>query len=168
VQALGQTASHPLDLLKVRLQVQGAGPGNVKAKQYTGIASGLMHVVRTEGLRGCYKGWQAAVLREFSYSGLRIGLYEPVKNLFGATDPAHTPLYLKVASGACSGMLGAAIANPFDLVKVQAVFALRLSTKFARPACCRTKAFPACPGTIPGSGGPQSLRRARKCVQGYA
>jgi hypothetical protein len=128
--ALGQTSSHPLDLLKIRLQVQGAGQRGMN-KQYAGIVSGLMHIVRTEGVRGCYKGWQAAVLREFSYSGLRVGLYEPVKNLFGAKDPAHTPLYLKVASGACSGMVGAAVANPFDLLKVPPFICARSPDPFS-------------------------------------
>lgn len=46
-----------------------------------------------------------ALVREASYSSIRIGAYEPIKRLFGATDPAHTPLYKKIASGATSGMI---------------------------------------------------------------
>lgn len=44
-----------------------------------------------------------SLLRESSYSTLRIGAYEPLKRLFGATDPAHTPLWKKICAGAISG-----------------------------------------------------------------
>ena len=46
-----------------------------------------------------------ALIRECVYSGIRIGAYEPMKVLFGATDPAHTPVYKKLAAGASSGIV---------------------------------------------------------------
>ena len=58
-------------------------------------------------------------MREATYSTLRLGLYEPLKELFGATDPAHTPLWKKVCSGAISGAIGSAIACPTDVVKIR-------------------------------------------------
>lgn len=62
----------------------------------------------------------------------RMGGYDVIKDFLGATDPSHTPLWKvgqvtlsflrphqeqKIVSGAASGALGAAIANPTDLVK---------------------------------------------------
>lgn len=44
-----------------------------------------------------------SLMREGSYSTIRLGAYEPLKRLFGATDPAHTPLWKKLCAGACSG-----------------------------------------------------------------
>ena len=58
-------------------------------------------------------------MREASYSTLRLGLYEPLKEWFGATDPAHTPLWKKVCSGAIAGAIGSAIACPTDVVKIR-------------------------------------------------
>lgn len=58
-------------------------------------------------------------MREASYSTLRLGLYEPLKELFGAQDRAHTPLWKKVCSGAISGAIGSAIACPTDVVKIR-------------------------------------------------
>lgn len=58
-------------------------------------------------------------MREASYSTLRLGLYEPLKELFGAKDRAHTPLWKKVCSGAISGAIGSAIACPTDVVKIR-------------------------------------------------
>ena len=60
-----------------------------------------------------------SLMREASYSTLRLGLYEPLKGLFGAKDRAHTPLWKKVCSGAISGAIGSAIACPTDVVKIR-------------------------------------------------
>lgn len=48
-------------------------------------------------------------MREGSYSTIRLGAYEPLKRLFGATDPAHTPLWKKICAGATSGKLNVEI-----------------------------------------------------------
>lgn len=61
----------------------------------------------------------AGLHRQILYGGLRIGLYEPVKNMFmgGETDkPA--PLPIKIAAGMTTGAFAIAVASPTDLVKV--------------------------------------------------
>lgn len=40
-----------------------------------------------------------------------------MKDLLQAHDPATTPFWKKVVAGGASGMIGAAIASPTDLVK---------------------------------------------------
>ena len=45
----------------------------------------------------------ASMMREGSYSTIRVGAYETLKWQFGATDPAHTPITKKLVSGANSG-----------------------------------------------------------------
>lgn len=35
-----------------------------------------------------------------------------MKDVLGAVDPAHTPLWKKIVAGATSGAFGSAIANP--------------------------------------------------------
>ncbi len=58
-------------------------------------------------------------MREGSYSTIRLGAYEPFKQLLGAHDPAHTPFYKKMVAGAISGSIGSAIATPTDLIKIR-------------------------------------------------
>ena len=61
--------------------------------------------------------------RQCLFGGLRIGLYEPVKNVYmGDRPPGDAPLYLKVAAGLTTGALAIAIASPTDLVKVNTAF----------------------------------------------
>lgn len=58
-------------------------------------------------------------MRESSYSTLRLGLYEPFKVYFGGVDVTHTDLKVKVAAGSLSGLIGSALANPTDVLKVR-------------------------------------------------
>ena len=67
----------------------------------------------------CFYSLTASILREASYSTIRIGAYEPMKELLGAHNPARTPLWKKIVAGASSGAIGSAMASPTDLVKIR-------------------------------------------------
>ena len=58
-------------------------------------------------------------MREGSYSSIRLGLYEPLKQVLGETNKAKTPLFKKIICGGISGTIGSAIASPTDLVKIR-------------------------------------------------
>jgi len=70
-------------------------------------------------LTGLYRGLTATILRESSYSTIRLGMYEPFKNMLGGTDPKNTPIYIKMLAGSLSGMIGSSLANPTDILKVR-------------------------------------------------
>lgn len=57
---------------QVRLQLQNVGGGDGGAKLSLGRMA--VHIVRTEGPAALMSGWQASVMREMSYSGIRMGL----------------------------------------------------------------------------------------------
>lgn len=115
----GQSVANPMDVMKIRLQIQGESVKAGGPVKYGGMVTGLATIVREEGVQGLYKGLKPALLREASYSALRMGLYEPIKEVLGATDPTQTPLWLKIVAGGSAGALGGAIANPADLIKVR-------------------------------------------------
>ena len=72
----------------------------------------------TEGVRGLYRGFTAATMREMTYSTLNLAGYEPMKQLLGLKG-SYQPLYLKVAAGALSSGLAALPCSPTDLLKVR-------------------------------------------------
>eukprot|EP01083_Nonionella_stella_P014691 41230_1 len=118
--------TNPIDVIKVRMQLEGelvkersTSVSLYKDRYYRGWIRGALRIVEDEGVLGLYKGLAPSLLREGSYSTIRLGAYESFKELFGATDPAHTPLHKKILAGGCSGALGSAIATPTDLVKVR-------------------------------------------------
>ncbi|XP_071478063.1 mitochondrial substrate carrier family protein ucpB-like [Diadema antillarum] len=117
-------ATNPIDVTKIRMQLEGElQQQNAKAafqqRYYKGILPGMVTIARDEGIKGLYKGVTPSLIREAVYSTIRLGAYEPIKVLFGATDPAHTPLYKKLAAGATSGAIGSTIATPTDLIRVR-------------------------------------------------
>ncbi|XP_060069210.1 mitochondrial substrate carrier family protein ucpB-like [Ylistrum balloti] len=118
------TITNPVDVIKIRMQLENElatqkGIQVLKNRYYDGFLKGGVRIVSDEGIRGLYKGIVPSLMREGSYSTIRMGAYEPVKVLFGATDPAHTPLWKKICAGALTGAIGSSIAVPTDLVKVR-------------------------------------------------
>lgn len=108
--------THPIDTIKIRLQKEGEGvSGTHKQKKYYNILRGIKVITKEEGFLALYKGLIPSLLREASYSTLRLGLYEPFKELLGGTDPKNTPIWIKFLSGLLSGSTGALISNPLDL-----------------------------------------------------
>ena len=75
-------------------------------------------MVHAEGVRGLYKGISASFCRESTYSTLRLGMYEPFKQIVGAKE-ANAPMYLQAVAGLLSGLTGAMFTNPADLLKVR-------------------------------------------------
>jgi hypothetical protein len=116
----GASATNPVDVVKIRMQIDGdLAKRESRPRVYTGMVQGMRTIFAQEGVSGLYKGVGGSLCREMSYSGFRFGAYETVKELLGAKDPKNTPLWKKLAAGSMSGAIGAAIANPCDLVKIR-------------------------------------------------
>lgn len=73
-----------------------------------------------EGIQGLFRGITPSMLREASYSSIRMGLYEPVRQFVAPNKPLNEiSLWQKIVAGFFSGGVGSAIANPTDLVKIR-------------------------------------------------
>lgn len=111
---IAASCTHPIDSLKVRMQIVAEGGG----ARPSAVAV-LRQLAAEEGfVNGIYRGLFASLLRESTYSALRLGLYEPVKTAVGAGDP-DAPFSLRLLAGGLSGTVAAATTNPTDLVKVR-------------------------------------------------
>ncbi|KAJ6723511.1 MITOCHONDRIAL SUBSTRATE CARRIER FAMILY PROTEIN UCPB [Salix koriyanagi] len=112
--AAATAITHPLDVLKVRLQMQLVG----QRGPLTGMGQVAAQVLKKEGPKALYLGMMPALIRSVLYGGLRLGLYEPSKyacNLaFGSSN-----ILLKIASGAFSGAVATALTNPVEVLKVR-------------------------------------------------
>ncbi|KNC54104.1 substrate carrier family protein ucpB [Thecamonas trahens ATCC 50062] len=110
------------DVAKVRSQCQKqAMASNPNLKPIYNTFTGTMRViVKEEGIGGLLlPGMGASILRELSYSSIRLGLYPIVKRAIG-TDDEHGDVGLapKIAASLMTGALGSAIANPTDRIKI--------------------------------------------------
>ena len=101
------------------MQLQGELEKAGHSKRHKTILHAARNVYRQEGFSGLYKGLSASLARESSYTTIRLGLYEPFKQMFGAEEGQKVPFHLQVAAGMMSGLTGSVLANPTDLVKVR-------------------------------------------------
>ncbi|KAF1835994.1 mitochondrial carrier [Decorospora gaudefroyi] len=104
--------THPLDLVKVRLQTQAAHGVRLNMVKMFG------HVVKNEGILGLYKGISAAQLRQVTYSMTRFGIYETLKERMTTADAKPSFLTL-VGMASVSGFLGGFAGNPGDILNVR-------------------------------------------------
>ncbi|GAB9473345.1 hypothetical protein Gpo141_00010498 [Globisporangium polare] len=81
----GATASfvtNPLDLIKLRLQIQRAYAAEANAVAYTGIVDGLSQVIRKEGVLALYKGAGARVAFHAPSTAITMSLFESCRRFF--------------------------------------------------------------------------------------
>ncbi|CAN1142401.1 Mitochondrial uncoupling protein 1 [Linum perenne] len=112
----------PLDTAKVRLQLQKSAVGGdvLTLPRYNGMLGTVATIAREEGAASLWKGIIPGLHRQCLYGGLRIGLYEPVKNFYVGPDfVGDVPLSKKILAALTTGAVGISIANPTDLVKVR-------------------------------------------------
>lgn len=106
--------TNPIDVVKIRLQLQGEG----KCKGYKGKAIGggniglfamFRVILKEEGLLAFWKGVVPSLLREITYSSIRLGAYEPVRNFMSSAEEregGQISLWKKLLAGASAGAVG--------------------------------------------------------------
>ncbi|CAI0419896.1 unnamed protein product [Linum tenue] len=115
-------STHPIDLIKVRMQLQGESSASATALRpalaFRPIAVGA-RIVQQEGVKALFSGVSATVLRQTLYSTTRMGIYDILKQKW--TDPSTKimPLPKKISAGLIAGAIGAAVGNPADLAMVR-------------------------------------------------
>mmetsp|Transcript_24039 Transcript_24039/g.33613 ORF Transcript_24039/g.33613 Transcript_24039/m.33613 type:complete len:290 (+) Transcript_24039:60-929(+) len=111
-----EAATMPLDVIKVRMQVQGQ-KGTVAYKTFLET---LGTVIRSDGVFALWTGTGPALLRQGTYGTLRVGLYARAKEYLGVLDGStEANPVRKISAGIASGSFSAAVCNPTDLIKVR-------------------------------------------------
>ncbi|KAJ6073229.1 hypothetical protein N7467_011314 [Penicillium canescens] len=105
--------SHPLDLIKVRMQME---PGGAKA----GTFASCVRIVRGEGVLALYNGLILTILTysTVTYGSVRIGLYETLKDKAKANNFPASPPVLGVLA-AISGFVGGIFGNASDIGNIR-------------------------------------------------
>eukprot|EP00927_Polykrikos_kofoidii_P060450 TRINITY_DN5542_c0_g2_i1.p1 TRINITY_DN5542_c0_g2~~TRINITY_DN5542_c0_g2_i1.p1 ORF type:complete len:337 (+),score=42.67 TRINITY_DN5542_c0_g2_i1:173-1183(+) len=115
--AAADAVTIPLDVVKVRMQLQGEG-GH---RQYRSTLDAALKIARREGPLAFTKGLAPTVLRQLSYGSLRFGLYSECKQLLGVNSQtaASSAVFSRLAAGVVAGSTAAFVCNPIDLIKVR-------------------------------------------------
>jgi solute carrier family 25 oxoglutarate transporter 11 len=120
---VGASASHPLDLIKVRMQIEGeaAASAGAAAGPRVGMVGLGRSIFQESGVPGLFRGLTASLFRQFFYSGGRFGVYDMLKSAAGVQDGsgASPSLVQLVGMAATAGAVGACVANPGDVAMVR-------------------------------------------------
>ena len=110
--ALTNCIVYPIDFARTRLS---ADLGKSKSqRQFTGISDCLKKTYMESGIRGVYRGLNAAIFGIFIYRGLFFGLYDSGKLLFPATGENYLS---KILFAQCVVIISETISYPTDTIK---------------------------------------------------
>jgi solute carrier family 25 folate transporter 32 len=107
----------PLDVTKVRLQVQGTLGG--KNRYSGGIYSSLRKIYTEEGFRGVFKGVGPALVTVPLFWGVYWPIYDKMKSHFGSRDSGVSSSTGHILSAVVAGATSDVITNPFWVTRTR-------------------------------------------------
>lgn len=102
----------PLDLIKNRMQLIGADGG--KKVSSFGV---VQQIIKSEGVFALYNGLSAGLLRQASYTTVRMGAYNSLVERFSVNG--KTPFVVQLGSGLAAGATGAFFGTPAEVSLVR-------------------------------------------------
>nr|XP_033186457.1 mitochondrial 2-oxoglutarate/malate carrier protein-like [Bombus vancouverensis nearcticus] len=106
---IGQTCTHPLDATKIRMQILRSS-----------LRDTIYRTYQEHGVRGFYVGWTPAILRQLTYTTTRLGVYNTLYDLISSyVGRLNYPTMVTI--GMFSGICGALVGTPADLIYVRMV-----------------------------------------------
>mmetsp|Transcript_5115 Transcript_5115/g.15495 ORF Transcript_5115/g.15495 Transcript_5115/m.15495 type:complete len:395 (+) Transcript_5115:101-1285(+) len=116
--ATSTTLTYPLDLMRARRTVDFRGDVP------TQLLSGLAHILKTEGVRGLFRGLLPSLCGIVPYIGIDFAMFDLAKRTcrqhgwgLDARNPHDLLPITKVACGAVAGVCGMTVAFPFDTAR---------------------------------------------------
>ncbi|KAI8002614.1 Mitochondrial thiamine diphosphate carrier 2 [Camellia lanceoleosa] len=126
---ISRTVTSPLDVIKIRFQVQ-LEPTTSWAllhkdvyapSKYTGMLQATKDIFREEGLRGFWRGNVPALLMVMPYTAIQFTVLHKLKTFAAGSskteDHIHLSPYLSYISGALAGCAATVGSYPFDLLR---------------------------------------------------
>lgn len=127
--AISRTATSPLDVIKIRFQVQLEPTSSwalhhkdvYRPAKYTGMLQATKDIFREEGLRGFWRGNVPALLMVMPYTAIQFTVLHKFKTFAAGSsrteDHIHLSPYLSYLSGALAGCAATVGSYPFDLLR---------------------------------------------------
>lgn len=90
-----------------------------------GFVGTMTEISNTDGVGGLFKGLKPALLRQASYQGLKMYMYEPIRDaVLQATTPegedkSEPKLWQMIIAGGLAGAIGTFLTSPTDLIKIR-------------------------------------------------
>ena len=110
----------PLDVAKIRLQVQG----NIGVKKYNGLLSTILKTWREENIRGLYRGFQPSVLAISMSWAIYFPLYNSLKLKMKDSAVAREEVWHVSIAAVAAGAVQNTVTNPLWVVRTRMMTAV--------------------------------------------
>ncbi|EMR08943.1 hypothetical protein PNEG_02723 [Pneumocystis murina B123] len=108
--------TNPLEIVKIRLQMQGEHIVSSK----DAFRKNALFIIRDLGLSGLYKGTSACLLRDIPFSAIYFPVYSHLKNdYFKENSGKKLKIFEHLVSGAIAGIPAAYFTTPADVIKTR-------------------------------------------------
>ena len=121
----------PGELLKIRIQ-NGV---------YPNIVAGVRTMIKAEGLKGCFTGYRATLLRDVPYTMGELGLYDLLKGAVRRVRRRRPTTSDELLAAALTGALVGLATNPLDVVKTRIMTGGGSSPLAVLRACVQTEGW---------------------------
>ncbi|XP_004487886.1 mitochondrial thiamine diphosphate carrier 2-like [Cicer arietinum] len=127
--AISRTVTSPLDVIKIRFQVQLEPTSSwnslsrdlSKPSKYTGMFQATKDIFREEGIRGFWRGNVPALLMVMPYTAIQFTVLHKFKTIASGSSKTENHInlspYLSYISGAVAGCAATVGSYPFDLLR---------------------------------------------------
>ncbi|KAL1320936.1 hypothetical protein HN51_065651 [Arachis hypogaea] len=127
--AISRTVTSPLDVIKIRFQVQLEPTSSwallrkeISApSKYTGMLQASKDIFREEGIRGFWRGNVPALLMVMPYTSIQFTVLHKLKSFASGSSKSENHInlspYLSYVSGALAGCTATVGSYPFDLLR---------------------------------------------------
>lgn len=117
--------TNPLEIVKIRLQMQGGAAKNLSPGQIPHKKLSAGQIIKQLGVKGLYKGASACLLRDVPFSAIYFPTYANLKHYLFNFDPSdpnkkHSlSTWQLLVSGAMAGAPSAFFTTPADVIKTR-------------------------------------------------
>ncbi|KAK8733191.1 hypothetical protein OTU49_006518 [Cherax quadricarinatus] len=119
VGGIAQFLASPADLIKVQMQMEGKRRLEGHAPRIHSAGEAFIKIYNAGGLRGLWKGCMPNVYRSAFVNLGDLTTYDSVKRYFVNTWALSDDYWTHALSSACSGLIGATMGTPVDVVKTR-------------------------------------------------
>ncbi|XP_017079474.2 mitochondrial uncoupling protein 4 isoform X2 [Drosophila eugracilis] len=118
-----EVVGYPFDVCKTRMQIQGEIVNMTgRDAKYRGLLATASGIIREEGLLKLYGGISAMVFRHSLFSGIKMLMYDNLREKMIVMDADGNPQLSftgSCISGVAAGATASVLTNPTELIKIQ-------------------------------------------------
>lgn len=119
--SVAEVVSIPMDTTKVRLQIQGENAAGAASQnlKYRGMTHAIFTICKEEGITSLFRGLVPGIHRQICFCGIRIGLYDNVRKLYGDTSEGKPKVLVKILASCTTASTAVLLFQPTEVVKIR-------------------------------------------------